>query len=1050
MNARVLRRLAAGAALLIAASPVAAQFGKNQVEYKKFRWQVIETQHFTIHYYPEEATIAMDVARMAERDYERLARVFQWEFRDKKPIMLFASRADFGENLVTGDLGEGTGGVTEPIRHRMLFFFTGNYRSTEHVLTHEMVHEFQFDIFGHGKAGGGLNALEAVNPPLWFMEGMAEYLSKGPGDPHTNIVMRDATAENDIPTMAQMTNDPGKYFPYRFGESYFAYVGRHWGDEVVGQIMLETPNVGVERAFERATNKTTAQIAAEWKQALQDEFLPTISQLMRARNIAQPVLTKHRTGGDIFVDPALSPDGKYLVFLSNGNFNKGEVFIDLWLADATTGERIKRLVKSTLDPNYEEIGLLYSQAAFSPDGKKLAFSALSGGKEVLYILDVARRKRIGTISLPLDGLTGPSWSPDGSKLVFSGAHGGITDIYTVDSSGKNLTQLTHDRNGDAQPQWSPDGKTIAFASERGAGTDLANLVFPRMRITLYHLDTHEIEVLPDQTGLNINPNWSPDGQTIAFISDRGGTPNVYLYDVASKTQFRITNFVGGVTGITDVSPALSWAHQADRLAFVYYENNGYSIWTMDDPRKLERVPVAAAVAVAPPPAAAPVVEAKPPAGSVAGDPVATYYKGPAGFRAAQALPRTADTTEQAISVAAILDTGAVQLPDTSTFFMYPYKTKLYPEYVASPTIGYSHDNFGSGLYGGTAVTLTDMVGATRATVALAVNGRLADFQFYAAYAYLAGRFQYQVGVQNVPFYYANGFACGTDNGDNVCISATTRYLERSVFGTGIYPLNRFDRWEIGVGLNALNRQSIVVTTDYTQLTQSRLTIDLGTKYYALPDIAYVSDNTLWGYFAPISGRRYRFEIQPAVGGFNWMGYLADYRRYDSFIFNKLILATHAAAYIKTGPDADSTRQYIAYSQAVRGFDGSNFFIDPTECVNTGKPADYCNASIGSSAYYGSVELRAPFYRGGAGSVIPVPPIELFVFADLGSTWFSGQTVVFQNQTNLDPLTTRGFLWSNGFGARINLFGAAIMSWAWVIPHDLGLHPYIQFSLYAPF
>ena len=240
--------------------------------------------------------------------------------------------------------------------------------------------------------------------------------------------------------------------------------------------------------------------------------------------------------------------------------------------------------------------------------------------------------------------------------------------------------------------------------------------------------------------------------------------------------------MGGVTGITDVSPALSWAHTADRLAFVYYEDNGYSIWTMDDPRKLERVPVQAQVAAAAPAAAAaPVAEPQPAMASVAGDPVATFYKGPAGFRAAEALPRGSDTTEEAISVAAILDTGAVKLPDTSTFFKYPYKLKLSPEYVATPTIGYSHDNFGSGIYGGTAVTLTDMVGSTRATIALAVNGRLADFQFYAAYAYLAGRFQYQVGVENVPFYFANGYTCQSAT---VCTTYTTRYLNRSAFGAG--------------------------------------------------------------------------------------------------------------------------------------------------------------------------------------------------------------------------------------------------------------------------
>src|SRR3546814_5722377 len=89
-------------------------------------------------------------------------------------------------NNVTGDLGEGTGGVTEALRHRMLLNFTGDYKSFEHVLTHEMVHAFQYDIFGRGRAGGGLQQLAQVQPPLWFMEGMAEYLSNGPGHVQTD------------------------------------------------------------------------------------------------------------------------------------------------------------------------------------------------------------------------------------------------------------------------------------------------------------------------------------------------------------------------------------------------------------------------------------------------------------------------------------------------------------------------------------------------------------------------------------------------------------------------------------------------------------------------------------------------------------------------------------------------------------------------------------------------------------------------------------------------------------------------------------------------
>ena len=168
------------------AAPVAAQnyFGQNQVQHDQFRWQIKETEHFQIYYYPEEQRAVTDAWRAwPKRAYARLSRILDHQFREKKPIILFSSRADFGQNNVTGDLGEGTAGVTEAMRHRMLLNFTGDYRSFEHVLTHEMVHAFQYDVFAKGKAGNGLQALAQFLPPLWFAEGMAEYLSLGSDEP---------------------------------------------------------------------------------------------------------------------------------------------------------------------------------------------------------------------------------------------------------------------------------------------------------------------------------------------------------------------------------------------------------------------------------------------------------------------------------------------------------------------------------------------------------------------------------------------------------------------------------------------------------------------------------------------------------------------------------------------------------------------------------------------------------------------------------------------------------------------------------------------------
>ena len=331
---------------------------------------------------------------MAERAYARLSRMLDHQFREKKPIMLFSSRTDFGQNNVTGDLGEGTGGVTEASRHRMLLNFTGDYKSFEHVLMHEMVHAFQYDIFARGKAGNGLQTLVQFLPPLWFAEGMAEYLSLGANSSITTAWMRDAALYGKIPTIEQLTKDPDKFFPYRYGHSLWTFIGQKWGDEAIGQVMNSVPSVGVERAFRRELGISFEDLSDEWREDLQTRLLPPVGSMDRPRRFAQPLLTEKKSGGEIFLAPALSSDGKTIAFLSNGSFLRGQVFIDLWLGDGETGKRLGRLAKGELDPNFEELRVLYTQSAFSPDGRTLAFTAQSHGKDVLYLADIKSRNKI--------------------------------------------------------------------------------------------------------------------------------------------------------------------------------------------------------------------------------------------------------------------------------------------------------------------------------------------------------------------------------------------------------------------------------------------------------------------------------------------------------------------------------------------------------------------------------------------------------------------------------------------------------------------------------
>jgi Tol biopolymer transport system component len=1081
---------AAVAAFVAGAARLEAQsyFGQNQVQYDRFRWSVTETEHFLVHYYPEERVAAMDAARMAERSYARLSRLLNHQFREKKPLILYSSRGDFGQNNVTGDLGEGTGGVTEALRHRMLLPFTGDYKSFEHVLAHEMVHAFQYDIFARGRAGGGLQTLAQVDPPLWFMEGMAEYLAGGPNHVLTQAWVRDAALNGHLPTIEQMTVRPDQYFPYRYGEALWEYVGNRWGDEIIGEVLNSAPNVGIERAFKRETGLSLEDLSDEWREAMQTKHLPQVATLDRARKFSQALLSERRSGGSLFLAPALSSDGKYIAFVSLGSFLKGEVFPDLWLGDGETGRRIKRLVKSTTDPNFEELRLLYSQSSFSPDGRQLAFTAQREGRDVLYLLDVRRKKTTFRFDLPLEGVTSPAWSPDGRQLVFSGNNGGITDLYVVDRDGRNLRRLTNDRNGDMQPQWSPDGKTIVFASDRGPQTDFDNLKFSRWQISLYDMESGRISVLPGQAGQNLNPMWAPDGKSIAFVSDRSGIPNIFIYDLDKKDHFQITNVVGAVLAVTEYSPVITWARQADRLAFGYYENGDYSVWSVNNPRRLMKEPYrdsttgpkspviaqgpqrtdsataravgAAGAVVSGQPATAP--PATPPAAtdtSVLGSPVLanrdsvardrSIYRSATGIRMSADLPSAPERAETVVSVAQLLDSAAIALPDTTTFKTYGYKIGFQPEYISRPSIGYAQDNFGRGVFGGTTIILSDLLGDHRLAFAGQVNGRLSEAYLLAAYASTGRRMQYTVGMLQQPLFYLTGQQDGfASDGSYFLSQEISRLITRQAFWIGAYPLNRFTRFEFGGSLNSVDRSTQVYTEFYRRgdgaylgFQPGEITHQSGINYGA-PYVAWVSDNTLFGYTGPIAGRRYRFQIEPTIGSYRWIEYQADYRRYFPILFNFLTLAGRVQTSVSVGRDETVLQKYIGRPEFVRGYDREEYRgtcnllpgTEPTPAEQRG-----CSAIelLGSRVAFANAELRFPLVRRFDLGLLPIslPPVDGLFFYDMGVAWSSGMDVRWKRSATNDVSMTRTPLRSYGAGIRLNLFGFALLRWDYAIALD---------------
>ncbi|HUP89522.1 MAG TPA: BamA/TamA family outer membrane protein, partial [Longimicrobiales bacterium] len=878
--------------------------------------------------------------------------------------------------------------------------------------------------------------------PLWFMEGMAEYLSIGRIDPHTVSWLRDAVLSGYMRNIAEMSRRDD-YLSYRFGQSLWAYVGRKWGDEVIGIILQKAPRMGVERAFTSTLGLSLADLSNEWTNEVRKQYLPQIAEFQTPESFSKRVVKHDKMEDPWYLAPALSPDGSTLAILSQ---RSGYSF-DLWLVDAVTGKFKKRLIDASKNANFESLRYMNSSAAFSPDGKQIAFAAQTSGYDALYIYDLGRGKVVRKLKFKLNGVANPSYAPDGKSIVFSGNDGGISDLFITTLDGE-LTRLTDDKYADLVPAWSPDGKSIAFTTDRGPQTSFETLKYGNFRVAVMDVETRKIEVLPNQDrGKNHNPVWSPDSKQMIWVNDETGTNNLYLYDIQSRSLSRLTDVLSGVIAIAPTSPVLSWS-KSGRFAYNYFERAGYSIYTIEDPTKMVRGSITDPLV-----ATSSLNEGRqtPDARRQTPDAVTrSFYRSAGVIRASAQTPATFERTPS-MSITAMMD-STVSMPDTATFEMRDYKMKFTPDVVGRPTIGAQAGGFyGGGVYGGSYVALSDMLGNHNMLLAGNINGSFSDAEIVVGYASMKHRLNYSIVAQQSPQYryYGGGYfdVPVGDQMETVNANVFQRDVIRQVQAMISYPFSTFRRVELGA--TAINYQSDIVYRGYFLRTQENLnrTEHLQRVKYAEPMAALVFDNSVFGWTGPINGRRYRFQVSKPMGDFALNEAMADFRNYANYK-NAIVLATRFMGLTRGGRDSDRFLQYWGGPYFVRGYDATSFDLNGDECRNSSRTTTTPSISqcpvrdqlIGSSAAFLNAELRFPIIKElQIGFLGNFPPVDLVTFFDGGVAWNQkvcsdgtlfnpnacGQSqkvaVTWDRKAGQDPYLVREPLFSYGLGLRINIF-----------------------------
>jgi hypothetical protein len=983
------------AALLLAPSLAPAQtpyipyFGKNQIRYDNFKWQIYTTDHFEIYYYPEIEQHLERVAGYAESAYQQISSELKYDLAFKIPLILFKTSSEFQQqNIIPGAAQEGVGAFAEPMRYRIVMPLDEPPDLLYRLILHELTHQFEFDIIP--------TSLIRRSVPLWVNEGLSDYMT-GIWRPIDLMTVRDAAVADIVPKMSELegyTQTGSVRMIYNLGHAVFEFIESRWGKEGIRQYLFSLRKSvigGGEDAYMEAFKLTPEEFDQEFDKYLKDRFKPFRDKERPAdygRNLA-PDPEESVFIGAVSIEPSPSGD---LIAMVTGNRRDRE--LDIVLVSATDGSMIRNLTNGfDQERGFEFIvqnGMRSNTVpwmSWSPSGDQVAYFVRAEKWRTLILQNVLNRNVDERIELrTVDDPESPDISPDGKKVAFAALQGGVGDIWVVDLASREVTNLTKDGFADSGPTWAPDGRSIIYVARVSGNEKLFRLDVATGQKTQLTFGTHDdsaAQFLDPETLVFSSTATDPAQPVEPEVARNGNVYNVWTLNLKTGQLRQYTDALGGNTSAV----VLNAGRAEPRIAFVSYYKGEYELHVLD-----RRDPIATA-ATSDFGAPGPIID----------------FQAPLSHTLITQNKRQKGTFE-----------------------------KLFLDGRPPVNVGVTS---GGDVFGGSAVTFSDVLGDKQFNLYAASISQYRTLSF--SYLNLARRFNYAVQAysQTQFFYgalegvfYDPRFANLVDRDLAV---ATRTVRGGSVFG--IWPLNRYRRLELVGGVLQYNEEfNDPSLQEYSegfqqqqfgrQLFRSGLYIPLG--------INFVQETTVFREFGPLAGNTMRlsYEVAPPIG--DTLGrQTADVdARYYLRLGGSGLLALRGRGFKSWGDAPDF--MYFGGNSEMRGYEYLEFLGSETAFLNAELRFPFIEAMLTPLGVLGGVR-GVLFANMGGGHFADQPFKWLSNKADTYTPIVSyaqglgGLTPVYGPPTRIDGLRLVDARASYGIGLETFALGFPVhFDWAW--------------------
>ncbi|MBI2069396.1 MAG: PD40 domain-containing protein [Elusimicrobia bacterium] len=520
----------------------AQAFGKNRLLTRKYPYKIWETDHFKIHYYEENPLLLEECARYLEAAYADVTDLLDAKPNKKLPFFLYTNHNEFEQTRIV-NIGEGTGGVTEAFKDRLLIFNNGSMAWLKHVIFHEFTHEVQFAILNEG-FWKSARLLKSILYPLWLMEGSAEYAS-GNIDTATDLMYaRDAATSQTSPAFSVRDLHNFNHLKpnqvtkaYKQGGTMMEFIVEEYGRDKLGKLFKS-----YRERFDAASvlidvlGLDDERFDRNFREWLEEKYGEPAKRLDEPTKYG-PRLTAAEPPVPVFNwSPAASPDGGRIFFIGMREGYPAVYELDLKSGrkSALVGRNFRQLDWIALDNR---------NLSVSADGRYLYFIGEKNLKDYLYRYDRNSKDLKRYQFSEFSALKSPAPDPaDPNRVALGGMDNGFYDLYIVDLTRQKIAErITSDPQDDDDPAFLPDGSGLIYSTEVG----ISSQGFPNRDLYLWRKDSGIAESLTQGPHIEKEPAVSPDGKRILFVSDEDGTWDLYELNLEGNKITRRTRVIGG-------------------------------------------------------------------------------------------------------------------------------------------------------------------------------------------------------------------------------------------------------------------------------------------------------------------------------------------------------------------------------------------------------------------------------------------------------------------------------------------------------------------------